>query len=298
MDAAAVALSGSPGMHVYSVTQSGTVYRYPIVDGSVSTTPDLTLNVLSCDRCVEANGLAVDADGDLYVVLTGQGPGYGSIEEFAPGASENATPVRTLAPIPGGATSVAVDSQGYVYAIGDQLYVYPPGYTTATIKSSAPASAYGLAVDPNGDVIVASQGLLTYYSNPHTSLQLDYETCVGTGPSGGPLMYGLAVGDMDGRSWIFASQAIKRATNPEPLGRIGIWQGSASRSCPQPTAQHVVSLGAPYSQHPRGVALDTTDGLLVVGVMNQEAFVYKALTYGKQKPIATLHGDWGVAVGP
>jgi hypothetical protein len=131
----------------------------------------------------EPEAVAFDAQGNLYVLNRGF---MGSVTVYAPGASGDAHPLRTIAGfstgLKNGPESLAVDGAGNVYAsesldvsainapgaktiYSDSLLVFPPGADgdanpIRTIKGSATRmdGIRGLALDKAGNLYVANTG--------------------------------------------------------------------------------------------------------------------------------------------
>jgi sugar lactone lactonase YvrE len=121
-----------------------------------------------------ANGVSapfdvkVGSDGTVYVANTAGGPsGAGTVTEYA---AESTSPERTLTLSGYVATSLALDSSGNLYvgwfgfsAFNVIVEEYAPGATTGTnLNLDLPSNsfpAYGLVVDPKGDLDVWYESL-------------------------------------------------------------------------------------------------------------------------------------------
>jgi hypothetical protein len=288
--------------HLYVSSVVGDVFRYPINGGVVAPSPDLTLHTMSCGSCAfrSAYAIALDSQNNLYIsILDGD---TAIIKEYAPGASGSATPIRTLTQVPLGLGGVAVDSQGNVYAVGNErLAVYPPGSTTPIRILSVPKDSNAIVVGAGGTLYVASTGVISAFAHPLRNQKPTYQICSGTYVADGPSMYGIAVGVVHGARRIYASQTIN--TKKSPLaGRIGVWDAPlANRPCPQPSSQHILSIGAsPQAYQPKTIALDIADNLLFVANPAGDVYGLNPMTFKQQSPIVKLDPgiSWGIAVGP
>jgi hypothetical protein len=292
--------SHTSASHLYvSLGAVGEVLRYPIVGGVVSSTADLTLNVPRPGFPSNAgkSGIAIDAQGRLYVSGYGQG---GGVAIFAAGASGNATPLKILA---AGATDVKVDSKGFVYTLAgiNFVNVYAPGTSTpkGRITVTNPES---LALGSGGDLYIASEGEIARYSHPSTNPQLVSQICVGDGPSSGPIIVGLAVGAFRGRPWIYGSLEHPGFN----AGKVGVWSGAQDRPCPARLSQHLIRVsGFPAkSDAPAGLAIDVADNALFVADLYHGVYQVNPLVFSRQTPVASFMppgnpGDpYALAVGP
>jgi sugar lactone lactonase YvrE len=117
------------GGNIWVGTENGSVEEFaPSANGNVA-----PINTISGSNTVlgYVMGVVFDSHGNLWVADAYNGIGA-SIEEFAPGATGNATPTRiitgasTLLDLPNG---IAVDGAGYIY-VGDYgaaaVYVFAP----------------------------------------------------------------------------------------------------------------------------------------------------------------------------
>ena len=118
--------------------------------------------------------IAFDSSGKIYVLNNGSGGNSASVEVFAPGSRGNAAPIARIA---GPAirllsvNRIAVDSAGQIYVaievvdIDSQpagILIYPPG-TNGNVAPSATIGGveseiqnpWGIALDPQGDILVA-----------------------------------------------------------------------------------------------------------------------------------------------
>ena len=129
------------------------------------------------------NRLVLDSSNDLYVSNSFGGAGGGSVTVYPPGASGDASPLRTITSdftgISGSASKVAVDSNGKIYVanlqgIGhtDSVTVYSAGsYAVgtpiATISGDKTGLSFpnGIGVDANDNIAVLNQnGTVTTYA--------------------------------------------------------------------------------------------------------------------------------------
>lgn len=100
-----VANTAGGNVLVFSSTQSGNVAPAGIITGTSG-------------NLGAPSGVAIDSSGDIYVASFNQPSNSSAVLEFAPGATGNATPTRTL-------TSVASDTlAGLAVDALDNLYVY------------------------------------------------------------------------------------------------------------------------------------------------------------------------------
>jgi len=118
-----------------------------------------------------------DLAGDLFVLSRGH-----AVYEYAPGASEpyDPTPVRTITTDIKGATSIVVDSSGYLYVANWErggkmtVPVFAPGGDSPTRTISDGISApYSLALDASGNIYVGNYGppsTVTVYAAGTTTL--------------------------------------------------------------------------------------------------------------------------------
>jgi hypothetical protein len=131
------------------------------------------------------DGLAVDGSGYLYVSVYSSTTG--SILVFAPGATGNVAPVRTITAagaVPlGSPRGLALDAAGDLYAInynsvnGDTIVEFAPGASGAAIPlktiagtSTGFATLNGLCVDNAGNIYVLNE---TISGNTVTSFGMD-----------------------------------------------------------------------------------------------------------------------------
>jgi 6-phosphogluconolactonase (cycloisomerase 2 family) len=141
--------AGTDRVTVYAAGASGNATPIQTISGSNTGLSDIY-------------GIALDAAGDIYVASAAQnGPGAQSVNVFAPGATGNVAPMRTIS---GAATllsepiGVAVDPTGNLYVVnqagsGTAVDVFapnangnvPPIQTIAGSNTGLNASAYGVA---------------------------------------------------------------------------------------------------------------------------------------------------------
>jgi sugar lactone lactonase YvrE len=120
-----------------------------------------------------AEGIAFDANGNMYVSNKGVGCVTSCIAVFAPGASGNVAPIRKICgsntQLNGNIAGVAVDASGFLYVAvsPESILVFAPGANgnVAPVRTifgagSQPhtglASPVGIAVDAKGDLFVAN----------------------------------------------------------------------------------------------------------------------------------------------
>jgi DNA-binding beta-propeller fold protein YncE len=86
---------------------------------------------------VEADGMAFDRHGNLYVAYRTCPSGDGSVEKFAPGSSEGTVLGMSLSDPQGivvdGHGNIVVDETGTLNDRIEQIEVFPPGSTTASL---------------------------------------------------------------------------------------------------------------------------------------------------------------------
>lgn len=161
-----------------AVAGDGTAYVRQFISSTVnvyapgatgSAAPIRTLDTSGAFPGSNITDLALDAQGGIYVRLTGQGQ---PIAAFAPGASGTATPTRTFTnpfDVPDDAEAVgymAADASGNVYVVdgaANLVNVYPPSANGTVsparqILHGSPTTFYasGLAVDAQDTLYVAS----------------------------------------------------------------------------------------------------------------------------------------------
>ena len=132
----------------------------------------LQANGLKLSTGTIVDGLALDSSGNLYVVNDlSQFGGVDTVTVYAPGASGNAAPIRTIT---GSATGMdgaafdAVDSSGTLYVTNgyaNSVTIYAPGANgnaapLATIAGSNTNinRPQGIALDSGGNMYVANSG--------------------------------------------------------------------------------------------------------------------------------------------
>jgi hypothetical protein len=171
---------GSVAQHAYiGDGGAGAVFRYPVVNGRLAAQPDSALTGL------DYQAGAVGIDGTIYV---NGGKTPSAIAVYAPGASGNAKPIRTLETPTGSAVNgqMAVDSSGYLYVPvyrgphrSQETVVYAPdaggrARPVARVLQNAPS---GMAVDETGNLYIANDNL-SVYANPRTKPQLIRSICL------------------------------------------------------------------------------------------------------------------------
>jgi sugar lactone lactonase YvrE len=154
--AAQYSLSGtqitSSSILVFSSSASGSVAPIRTISGALT-------------GLVYAEQIAVDSSGNLYVNnLNPNNPQQSSILVFAPAATGNVAPVRSLNQE---ALAMAVDPAGDIYALTSTgISIFAPGASgsaapTQTIANASlgdPAYNDGLAVDASGNIYYTSNG--------------------------------------------------------------------------------------------------------------------------------------------
>ncbi|MDB5043727.1 MAG: pknD 5 [Candidatus Eremiobacteraeota bacterium] len=114
-------------------------------------------------------GLAVGADGTLYVGNAGDIGSSGAVTEY-PSGTTNPTPAKTLSsPLLVGPTAVAVDAHANVYAVDgfyETLTRFQAGGLPVTLRNNWPSGSglTGVAVDANGNLIVSMTDSFFYDS--------------------------------------------------------------------------------------------------------------------------------------
>jgi sugar lactone lactonase YvrE len=155
----------APGHLYVSDFGSSSILEFATAKGKPAGSPSNSITGLNGPISI-----AFDTAGNLYESDLGSG----TIQVFAPGASGNATPLRTLNS-PGG-YAIAVDANGYLYVDSgfSDVYVYAPGASGNAAPSfdiNDLSSATSLAVAPNGDLYIADWGVngALVYSTPETN---------------------------------------------------------------------------------------------------------------------------------
>ena len=147
----------------------------------------------------QPNGLRVGLGGDLFVLNRSGGVGgLGSVEQFAPGASGNVAPLRTISgPMTGFANvdDLAVDSGGTVYVtgfdpvFGSRVGVFAPGASgNVTPQATITGPLTTLFASEGVDVAKAPAASLTTTTSPSVGLgSSTHDTATlsgGTNPTG------------------------------------------------------------------------------------------------------------------
>ncbi len=152
-----VANASKASTHLYLITTSATIQAYPLNRlGLPSNKADWELSGgLSFPRY-----LALDGSGYLYV----SDVSVNQVKVYAPGASGNDNPVRTITlPAPGQPEELAVSKAGYVfltYYDDLQVLVYAPGAHDSGSKPADPVLMFSPGLNYIGSVVVDSAGRL------------------------------------------------------------------------------------------------------------------------------------------
>ena len=156
---------GSSGYgHLYAVSDNngkGGVVAFPFdVNGLPGTSPSGTL----AGGLVEPISLGFDGAGYMYV-------SDGSVKVYAPGASGNDQPVRSIS-VPAEPFWLAVDASGYVYVVAGftSIEVFAPGAgpSSSPINTIPISSDYlmGLAIDAAGTIYAPGLFGIYIYKDP------------------------------------------------------------------------------------------------------------------------------------
>jgi hypothetical protein len=163
------------------------VFRYPLVNGTLAGQPDSSITGL-----VHYMSSTVYGDGSVYV-LTAYAGGPTVVSVYAPGATGNATPIRTLSIGLALAWIIVLDAQGYLYVGGAHIdgteyaLVYAPGAgggdpPVASVQAVWDVS--GLAIDKAGNLIIDWNGAQVY-ANPTSNPVMIRRICFPVVYSGG-----------------------------------------------------------------------------------------------------------------
>jgi hypothetical protein len=175
-----IGADGAGNVYVGSVLLvSGVTVNGIAVFGPTAGTGATPTTTFSCNALGSLTGIAVDANGNIFLASSNQQGGYNAILEFAPNPSGFATPTRTIGGGPNshigqdGLGWLAVDASGSVYASvlangsnpADSIEVYDTSVTgdqapTREITGSATklSSPTVIAVDAAGNLSVSNAG--------------------------------------------------------------------------------------------------------------------------------------------
>jgi hypothetical protein len=150
-----------PAHHLYAAGDA--VYEFPLDDGIPAATPSNVLNLAS-GNSLEVLSFAVGPDGSVYAGGYLQQGNYYAVNVYAPGASGNDPPVRTVNILHASADALLVDKQGFLFVGGLSdaghavVFVYLPGgnIPIQTIQVSQAYIPLGMALDHNGNLYVSS----------------------------------------------------------------------------------------------------------------------------------------------
>jgi hypothetical protein len=245
--------------HAYVGNVSGALERYPIVNGVVSSKADSILFVSNYGLS------AIAPDGTAYVTtFTGW-----QVAVYAPGASGNAQPIRTLN-LGAHAGALTVDPFGYlyvvIYPVPGKIDMFAPGAAgnaspVSTIANEAPGA---MAVGADGNLYMSSYQGVHVYATPLTQPVLTRSMCVAE------LVGNLAL----------STKGMYLTASDHGVGEIEAFKRTAN-GCPPP--RHASIYG--QLRFPDGVAVH--DEMLLVTDGNS-AYQYDADRFGKQVPLVVI----------
>jgi hypothetical protein len=263
----------APPGHLYvGEASSGHVYRFTLIRGIPARTPSSVLNVPHV-----LIAFAVGSDGSLYLSRYDQTFRY-FVDVYAPGASGNQPPVRTVAVTNVDIFALWVDPLGYLYAdgwrygIGGRVDIYPPGASqpdppVQIISLPLPNDFAGAMVtDPQGNLYVSSSAqsnAIYVYQNPISHPTLIRQFCAHVDA------YFIAL-NTTGDIYIAPNQYRPGANISIPVLAVG------DKSCPSSPIRRIYIPGA---------SIETVGGLAIWG-----NFLYAAMrpTNPRQFNIYTL----------
>jgi hypothetical protein len=148
---------------------TGSVVTFDAATANGNATPIATI-AGSNTRLGPAEGVAFDSSGDMYVSNKGVGCVTSCIAVFAPGASGNVAPIRTICgdktQLNGLIAGIAVDTAGNVYVAEgpENILVFAAGASgnvapvrVITGQGTGLATPVGIGVDTKGDIFVANE---------------------------------------------------------------------------------------------------------------------------------------------
>jgi hypothetical protein len=161
-----------------------------------------------------ADGVAVDANGDIYVSNGVPGSGAGAVDVLAPTGEELAS-FATIEP-----TNLAVNSHGDVYVssyvfgakgvrkFSPSAFPVTPATTYAGDGVVDPEAAFAIAIDPSNDDLYAVEQLDLFHSQIRQFHEDDSQVTVFPAPGDpGPLEYGEGVAIDAASGNVYASDA-------------------------------------------------------------------------------------------
>jgi hypothetical protein len=236
---------------------------------------------------VEAEGIAVAANGDLYVA-NGNG---GNVLVYAPGG---AGPIRTLTSNLHHPVNVALDVAGNIYVaeqspssivkfspLGFAIAVYPLPYPNDPVR--------GVAIDASGDIFASISGIPDVYPIGWCEAVTElYEISAGTHTvvrkflQGNEQAFGLAI---DGRGHLYASDPCLFNVVVYGLPTLsagGFWRSSGAFSAPfyLTVANDYLSVPSPGNGRTGYVTVIPLDGM--------ES--YQTITSGLEEPVSAVVG--------
>jgi len=252
--------------------------------------------------------VAVDANGNMYVVNSGYFGGPFSVTVYAAGATGNVKPIQTIrngtsgsglelpfgialdplngdiyvANADGGSSGSSTVGSVAIYAPGSNGYVPPIGIIEGS--STGLQSPRGLVLDASGNVYVSNGGnnSVTVYASGSTGNVAPTQTISGS-KTGLAYVWGLAL-DADLNLYVANVQGDK-ATH---AGSVTIYSpGSTGNVAPAST----IGGGRTKLAAPFGVAVDGSGNTYVASVNDPVAVtIYAAGKNGNIKPIDTIKG--------